>query len=196
MASRSALLPVSLLFLAASCSVVLLSSTPSTYVPMPQGLSRRGVMQAVTGASVLTFGSQTAWADAQGERIRSLKKYAPKVYALKDAAEAGDCDAILKKEADFKLLNGYWRNQDYNLKIQNDALVKIMNAASDGDKTGMKAAYMDYYNHPDLVEDRVAAAMPGPAFIRGKGDIADGPRASGNRRALRADGTVDPMGWQ
>jgi len=138
-------------------------------------------LQALTGAGVLTVGSQAAVADAQGERLRSLKRYAPKVYALKEAVEAGDFKTVLKKQELFTGLNGYWRNQEYNLKIQNDMKNNIINAAADGDKEGMLKYYMEYYNHPDLVDDREYDKVPRPNFIRGKGDIADLGNCGGNR---------------
>merc|ERR1711879_667296 len=102
MASQRILLPGAILLFAAYAAVMLISpADTSAFVPL--GLTRRDMVQAVTGAGVFTMGSEAVFADAQGEAPRALKVFAPQVYALKAAAESGECEKILKKENKFKL---------------------------------------------------------------------------------------------
>merc|ERR1719198_1648704 len=113
---------------------------------------REVVLSGAAGAAVAaTLGAPAAWADAQGEPARALAKYGPKVLALKDAVESGDCETILKNENKFKLLNGFWRNAPFTYKKQAALTENLLDAADAGKKDEVKEIFAQYISEPTLV---------------------------------------------
>mmetsp|Transcript_114491 Transcript_114491/g.255488 ORF Transcript_114491/g.255488 Transcript_114491/m.255488 type:complete len:189 (+) Transcript_114491:66-632(+) len=149
--ARTQLLPLALVALATYMAVNVFS--PSAFLA-PGSVSgrREAVLGGAAGAvSAATLGVPAAWADAQGEPARALAKYGPKVLALKDAVASGDCEAILKNENKFKLLNGFWRNAPVAYKKQSSLSESLLDAADAGKKDEMKDLYAQYISDPTLV---------------------------------------------
>ena len=106
-------------------------------------IGRRDALQAA-GFSMATLGSQAVWADAQGEPTACLIRYGPQILKLKDAVDAGDMQAILKKEPKFKLLNSYWRNDPALFEKYSTLSEKLLEAADEGKKDEVKKLYQEY----------------------------------------------------
>ena len=129
----------SAVLLAAAC-LALRAITQAFVAP---SLNRREALQAA-GLSVATLGSQAVWADAQGEPIACLTRYGPQILALKKSVEAGDMEAILKKESKFKLLNSYWRNEPVLFEKYSTLSEQLLEAADAGKKDEVKKLYAEY----------------------------------------------------
>ena len=127
------------MLLAAAC-LALRAITQAFVAP---SLNRREALQAA-GLSVATLGSQAVWADAQGEPIACLTRYGPQILALKKSVEAGDMEAILKKESKFKLLNSYWRNEPVLFSKYSTLSEQLLEAADAGKKDEVKKLYSEY----------------------------------------------------
>ena len=148
MARRS---PLTLILALALAAVALRFVTPA-FAP---GIQRRDVLASLSAGMVATAGAQAAWADAQGEPITCLARYGPQVLKLASAVEKGDMEAVLKKEAKFKALNSYWRNQPGYFEKQSALSEQIMEAADAGKKDEVKKLYKEYVSDPVFEAFRV-----------------------------------------
>merc|ERR1712217_877031 len=86
----------------------------------------------------------------QGEPAKMLSKYFPSVQALKSDVDAGNLDAVLKKENKFKLLNGFYRNAPYLYKKQVGLTEDLLDAADQGKKEEVKKLYNEYISESSL----------------------------------------------
>eukprot|EP00933_Yihiella_yeosuensis_P035933 TRINITY_DN29618_c0_g1_i3.p1 TRINITY_DN29618_c0_g1~~TRINITY_DN29618_c0_g1_i3.p1 ORF type:complete len:192 (-),score=66.15 TRINITY_DN29618_c0_g1_i3:245-820(-) len=152
MAPRRSVLPAVAFLLFGACVV----RQVAFLTPSSNAVGRREALQ-VAGA-VATMGvSQAAWADAQGEPIRSLSKYGPAILGLKDAVASGDMTAVLKKENKFKLLNGYWRNDAEKYSEKAAVVEKILDAAAEGRVQDCQNFYNEYISDDKL---QLLASLP------------------------------------
>jgi len=152
MERRSCLLPLVLLGLLGW------NVRPSLFVPGASALGRRETLQGLVGTLGAAFGlagsQDAAWADAFGSRGAALSKYGPVVLQLQEAVDSGDMKAIMKKEGDFKLLNGFWMFQDDKYQQKNDLVARLMSAAESDNKAEVKTLYDEYINDKVITEFR------------------------------------------
>merc|ERR1712129_174437 len=127
------------------------NSLMSAFLPLPGGnqVNRREMIQGLA-ASATALGAKVAWADNQGEKIKAMNAWGPKILGLKDAVAAGDTKAVLKKDREFKLLTTYWRNNKADFKEMNVLYEGIMEAAYAGKADEMKDLYNKYIDRKEL----------------------------------------------
>merc|ERR1719412_1765352 len=101
-------------------------------------------------ASVALLGSNTVWADNQGEKVKALKTWAPSVLGLKDAVEQGDLKKVLANELKFKYLTTYWRNSKTDFKEMSKLYEGIMDSAYNGKTDEVKELYTKYISRREL----------------------------------------------